>query len=72
MISLNVVNALIFCPIRKAEGQQDFLISITRDGVIGAYETYGLYQETLKPDAIIGSYANPLDLFLKNSCIISA
>ena len=42
MISLNVVNALIFCPIRKAEGQQDFLISITRDGVIGAYETYGL------------------------------
>ena len=55
MISLNIVNAIVYCPQRCVEGRQNFKMSITRDGDIGAWETYGIYIDKLKPDAKIES-----------------
>tara|TARA_B100001094_G_scaffold273925_1_gene280588 strand:+ start:1747 stop:2433 length:687 start_codon:yes stop_codon:yes gene_type:complete len=63
MISLNVVNAIVICPYR-GQGSSDFKISISRDGDVGAFDTYGLISNKLIPDEIMDSldYIDDLNL----------
>ena len=52
IISLDVVNAIVICPYR-GEGNANFKISITREGDVGAFDSYGLISTKLIPDEII-------------------
>ena len=54
LISLNIVNAICICP-ERGEGTSDFLLSISRDGTVGAFESYGLYEKKIIPDTIMDS-----------------
>lgn len=52
IISLNIVNAVCICP-ERGEGRSDFKVSINRDGYIGAFTTYGIYETQLEADELI-------------------
>jgi len=54
LISLNIINAICICP-ERGEGTSNFLLSISRDGTVGAFESYGLYEKKIIPDMIMDS-----------------
>ena len=53
IISLNILGAI--CISFGRIGESDFKVSISRNGTVGAWDTYGLEDEIIYPDKIIES-----------------